>query len=789
MRITRPGNRTPFLVFFVIALSGAALGLAGPKVKPKAPPAIQSFDPGDVRLLPGPFFRSQELDRAYLLKIEPDRLLARFRKEAGLPPKAPGYNGWEADTISGHSLGHYLSACAWMYRATDDRGLLEKVKYIVDDLAVIQTAFGDGYLAGIPKGREILGQVAKGDIRSRGFDLNGLWVPFYVLHKEMAGLRDAYRLCGLASALEIERKLADWVETTVSGLSHDQMQQVLACEHGGINEVLADLYSDTGEARYLALSRRFHHEAILKPLARGEDILPGKHGNTNIPKLIGLARRFELAGDPDDRAAAEFFWDRVVHHHSYVTGGHGMSEYFGPPDKLSGRLSPATTETCNVYNMLKLTHALFGWKGEPDKADFYERALFNHILASQDPADGRVVYNLSLAMGGYKQFQDPFEDFTCCVGTGMENHARHGAAIYFHDREVMYVNLFIASEVAWRAKGVTLRQETDFPDGDTVKLRLTCRRPETFGLKIHRPYWAGTGWTVKVNGREAKAESSPSSYAGLWRTWKTGDVVEVKLPLALRLEPMPDNPNRAAVMHGPLVLAGVLGAVDDPAAGEPDFVPALVTEGRPLESWLKPVSGKSGVFQTSGVGRPRDVELMPLYRVAHQRYTVYWDLFTPAEWDAKKAEYRAEVERRRDLESRTVDFFQPGEMQPERDHDFQGEKTYPGDDGGRKFRDARDGGWFSFDITVKPDAALSLACTYWGSDANRTFDVLVDGEKLVTVELQNKKPGQYYDEIYPLPPALTQGKTKITIKFVPWKGKTAGGLYGARVVQDRGEKR
>jgi len=546
---------------------------------------------------------------------------------------------------------------------------------------------------------------------------------------------------------------------------------------------LADLYADSGNPRYLALSRRFHHEAVLRPLAGGEDILPGKHGNTNIPKLIGLACRYELEGDPDDGAAAEFFWDRVVHHHSYVTGGHGLSEYFGPPDALSDRLGASTAETCNVYNMLKLTRILFGWKAQPDKADFYERALFNHILASQNSADGRVVYHLSLAMGGYKQFQDPFEDFTCCVGTGMENHARHGAAIYFHNQDSVFINLFIASEVRWKAKGLTLRQETDFPDGDTVKFRFECVRPVTFGIKIRRPYWAKAGWAVKVNGREAHAESTPSSYASLWRTWKTGDVVEVKLPMTLRWEPMPDNPNRAAVMYGPLVLAGVLGAVDDEAAGRPDYVPALVTEGRDLPSWLKPVDGAPCTFRTEGVGRPRDVVLKPLFRILDERYTVYWDLFTPAQWEERKAEYQAEIERRRDRELRTVDFFQPGEMQPERDHNFQGERTYPGDDGGRKFRDARDGGWFSFEVKVLPDQPMGLVCTYWGSDSNRTFDILVDGEKIATVELQKRTPGRFYDEDYPLPPALTQGKTRIVVKFVPWKGKTAGGLYGARVVK------
>ncbi|MBC8097275.1 MAG: glycoside hydrolase family 127 protein, partial [Akkermansiaceae bacterium] len=423
----------------------------GLKIQPVAPPQARTFSAASVRLLSGPFKQGQDLAAKYLLSLEADRFLAWFRKEAGLVPKATNYGGWEAQGIAGHSLGHYLTGCALAYAATGDPQFLDRVNYIVTELAECQKAGGTGYIAAIPGGKKAYAEVAAGDIRSKGFDLNGIWVPNYTMHKVFAGLRDAYRLGGNPQALEVSKSLADWFEKTHAGLNEEQMQKILAAEHGGLNETFADLYADTGDERYLKLARRFHHKAILDPLARGEDILPGKHANTQIPKLIGLATLYELTGDRGDRAGAQFFWDRVVHHHSYVTGGHCDGEHFGAADRLNNRLSSNTTETCNVYNMLKLTEHVFGWNPSADAADFYERALLNHIRSSQHP-DGRVIYNLSLKPGFHKEYQSPYDGFTCCVGSGMENHVRYGEGIYFHNDDNLWVNLFIASEVNWKAR-------------------------------------------------------------------------------------------------------------------------------------------------------------------------------------------------------------------------------------------------------------------------------------------------------------------------------------------------
>lgn len=778
----------PLAGFLFAGAGGRAESLdssrAPAKVQPAAPPKARPFSLHDVRLTGGLFKEGQDIAVAYLLSLEPDRFLANFRKEAGLPPKAEHYGGWERQTISGHSAGHYLSACALAWAATGNEEFLRRVNYLVAELAECQRAHGDGYVAAIPGGRRAYAEVAAGNIRSAGFDLNGIWVPNYTQHKLFAGLRDAYRLAGNTQALAVARGLADWFERTHAHLTDEQMQKVLACEHGGLNETFADLYADTGDPRYLALSRRFHHRAILEPLARGEDILPGKHANTQIPKLIGLASRYELAGDPTDRAAADFFWTRVVYHHSYVTGGHCDHEHFGPPDRLNDRLSPATTETCNVYNMLKLTRHVFGWNPDARVADFYERALLNHIRATQHP-DGRVIYNLSLQPGHHKEYQPLRDAWTCCMGTGMENHVRYGEGIYFHDDAGLWVNLYLPSELNWRARGLTVRLDTDWTYADTATLTFTSDTPQDFTLRLRHPHWAQTGFTVRVNGEEQPRATRPSSYAEVRRTWRRGDRVEVHFPMSLRTEAMPDNANRIGIFYGPTLLAADLGPVDQPGAGQPGFVPVLLTEGRPVSDWVQPVSRAALTFKTEGVGRPRDVTLVPFFSLHDRRYTVYLDLFTEAEWARRQAELRAEQEREVRLAARTLDVLRIGEMQPERDHRLRGERTSAGEAFGRKWRHATDGGWFAFELRVDPERPVELLCTYWGGDGGgyREFDVLVDGTRVATQRLEQNAPGRFFDVAYPIPPELTRGKSRVTVRFQAHPGKWAGGLFGVRTLR------
>lgn len=742
------------------------------------------FDLSDVTLLDGPFLHATALNSAVLLNYMPDRFLAKFRTEAGLVPKADHYQGWEDETLAGHSLGHYLSACALMYRSTGDKRFLDRVNYIVDELALVQEADGDGYIGAFPGGKRILGnEVAGGNIRSKGFSLNDLWAPYYTQHKIYSGLLYAYYLCDNQKALEISIQFADWLSHVVDDLNDSLVQVMLDCEHGGINESLAELYAITGEEKYLKLSKVFHHRAILDSLSMEVDILPGKHGNTQIPKLIGLARRYELTGDETDRRSAEFFWDRVVHHHSYVTGGHGNHEYFGPADQLSKRLSDGTTETCNVYNMLKLSRHLFLWEADAETADFYERALFNHILSSQHPVDGRVIYNLSLEMGGQKEYQDPFW-FTCCVGTGMENHAKHGRNIYYHNDRELYVNQFISSELDWTEKGMKLRQLTNYPDQQGTSIEFGNTEPLECDIMMRYPHWAENGIEIRVNGKRIKVKKKPGSFIRIPGKWQSGDMIEVNIPFSLRLESMPDDPNRVAIMYGPMVLAGDLGPEDDTAAYDPLYVPVLLTESRDPSDWMEFYEGESNSFITNQVGRPRDVMLKPFYKIHERRYTVYWDLYKEEKWTAREQEIRVREEQQRKIAEMTIDQVQMGDTLDEMDHGYQGEKTWTREFKGRSLREADRTGWFSVELDVYRGQPMALVVEYWGGfPGSRTFDILLDSTLLATEDTSNKADGEFISEQYDIPDEWTVDKTSVTVTFRPYDGHRAGPVFTVRTIE------
>jgi uncharacterized protein len=749
-----------------------------------------------VRLLGGPLKTAQELDAKYLLELEPDRMLAFLRQRAGLTPKAKGYAGWDGPgrQLTGHIAGHYLSAVSLMYAATGDERFKERATYMVKELQEIQAKQGDGYLGALEDkdgadGKIHFEELSRGIIRSGGFDLNGLWSPWYVEHKLFAGLRDAYRYTGNREALEVEIKFAKWAEGILAPLNDDQMQRMLNTEFGGMNEVLADLYADTGDARWLSLSVKFRHRAIVDPLAQGQDILGGKHGNTQIPKLYGSLVRYIYTGDQEDYKAATFFWDQVALHHSFATGGDGRNEYFGPPDKMNDMIDGRTAETCNVYNMIKMARDLFSVKPEMRYADFHERALFNHILASQDPHDGRVCYMVPVGRGVQHEYQDKFEDFTCCVGTGMESHALHGYGIYYESGEKLWVSLYAPTAVSWKSEGVTLQMNTDFPIGENAALEITSALPKNFTLALRRPYWAGSGFSVKVNGRQLANPGKPDSYIEIDRIWKKGDRVELVLPKTLRTEALLDNPTRMAILWGPLVLAGDLGPdtarraeEEEPGAEKP--APVFVTN-RSVEHWLKPVAGKPGTFRTSGVGLKTEIEFRPFYEVPGRRYAIYWDAFTPAEWKMRSEAYAAEQEKKRKLDAATVAFAQPGQMQAERDFNEQGEDTSPIQIPGHYGR--RGTKWFSFDVPVDPAHPMALVVTY-STAARRdgSFAILVDGTRVGNQATQRRSPEQrvdFFDVQYPVPVQAVTGKQKVTVRFEAAEGNEIPGVFGIRMIR------
>ena len=753
------------------------------------------FQITDVTLLEGPFKDATELNKKYILNYEPGRLLSRFRTSAGLKPKAESYGGWESSTpdsvgiggqsLAGHTLGHYLSACALMYNTSGENEFLNRVNYIVNELETCQNADGQGYIGAVPNTKKILTeQIAKGDIRSQAFALNGLWSPFYIQHKIMAGLRDAYRLCDNKKALVVEIRFADWLYTIVADLNEEQIQEMLQTEYGGINEVLFDLYADTSNEKYLQLAKVFYDNKILKPLSEGKDVLAGEHANTQIPKLIGLACQYELTGNEKAKETAIFFWNRVVKHHSYVTGGNGNHEYFGPPDKLRNRLSNETTETCNVYNMLKLSRHLFEWEASAEVADFYERALFNHILSSQHPVDGRLIYNLSLEMGGYKVYQDP-RAFTCCIGTGMENHSKYAANIYYHNNDVLYVSQFIASELNWKENGVIVKQSTHYPEEQGTTFEFETVKPIKFTLKIRYPYWLSKGeLKVLINGKKIRVKQVPESFYDISRTWKKGDLVQVEMPFSLRLESMSDDSDRVAVMYGPIVLAGDLGEIENPNANDPDFVQVIMSEDRNPENWLVPVSGSVNTFKSIDVGIPHNLLVRPFYKIYDRRYSIYFDLFNQEKWKERQAVVKAEQERKKKLEEMTYDFFQPGEIQSERNHNFKGFNSYIKNFKNRKARVIGRNGSFSFDLKVMMGQPMSLVVEYWGGfTGSRTFDILVNNKKIGTENISGKKDGKFIDVQYDIPNDLTIGNDKLTITFMPHSGNRAGPIFGARTIK------
>jgi len=746
-----------------------------------------------VRLTGGPLKHAQDLDAAYLLRLEPDRMLAYYRIRAGLEPKAEPYGGWDGGgrNLTGHIAGHYLSAVSLMWAATGDPRFRQRADYLVGQLKEVQDQHGDGYLSALEGGRECFDKVAKGDIRSGGFDLNGLWAPWYVLHKTYGGLRDAYRYTGNRAALEMEIQFARWAEGILSKLDDAQIQKMLDTEFGGMGEIMADLYADTGDRRWLDLSYRFEHRAVVEPLKRHQDILPGKHANTQVPKLVGSADRYAYAGEPGDLIAAGFFWDRVVQHHSFATGGHGKSEYFGQPDMLYDRIDGRTAETCNVYNMLKLTRRLFAIRPDAHYAEFHERALFNHILASIDPQDGRTCYMVPVGRGVRHEYSNMFQNFTCCVGTGMESHALHGEGIYYESPDRLWVNLFAPSTAQWESAGATVVLKTDFPEGESATLKFELPAPKRFTLAVRRPAWAGEGFRAEVNGKVVDELPEPGAYLELDRSWKSGDGVSLVLPKTLRLEPLADNPRRAAILWGPLVLAGDLGPEDqrgleqDAVSGQWK-VPVFVAAERPVAEWLKPVADQPGRFRTDGVGRDSDVDFVPFYRLHRRTYAVYWDLFTPAEWQREQARYAAEQEARRKLEAATVAYAQPGEMQPERDFHYRAaEGAQVVRLMGRCGRRTKD--WFSFDLPVEPARPMALVVTYNHDEwRRRTFEIRIDGRLLEEQTIEQRGPLRFFDVKYAIPPEFVEGKEQVTVRFQATGGNETAAVFGIRMVRADG---
>lgn len=728
--------------------------------------------------------------------MNPDRLLAPFLREAGLTPKAPSYTNWENTGLDGHIGGHYLSALAMMYAATGDTAVYNRLDYMLNELYRAQQAVGTGFIGGTPGSLQLWKEIKAGNIRPGSFDLNGKWVPLYNIHKTYAGLRDAYLYAGSDLARRMLIALTDWMTDITVGLTDGQIQDMLRSEHGGLNEVFADVADITGDRKYLELARRFSHRALLDPLADNEDCLTGMHANTQIPKVIGYKRIADLTQDREWDHAARFFWNTVVGHRSVCIGGNSVREHFHPADNFTSMLEDVQgPETCNTYNMLRLTKMLFRTSPDIRFTDYYERALYNHILASQQPVKGGFVYFTPMRPGHYRVYSQPETSMWCCVGSGLENHTKYGEFIYAHAQDTLYVNLFIPSRLTWKEKGVTLVQETRFPDEEQIRFRVEKGRKKAFSLKLRYPSWA-EGASVSVNGKMQEIHAAPGEYLTISRKWKAGDEIVLNLPMRVTLEQIPDKKHFYAFMYGPVVLTSPTGTenmdglyADDSRGGHIAHgkqvslqeIPMLVGSPASLPNSLRKTDDAQIAFDYTGNIYPaqeKTLKLIPFFRLHDSRYAVYFHQVTEAEAESIRKETELRERRATELANRTADLIFPGEQQPESDHGIRYDQSETGTDKDRHFRRAK--GWFSYNLKVK-ETAGQLMITTRKEDSMKAA-IFLDDERLTAspVISQPDKEG-FVTSTYSLPRQLGAGS--YTIRFSPDGTEWTPAIYEVRLLK------
>jgi len=609
--------------------------------------AAHAFLANQVRLLPGsPFYTRQELHRnGVLASYDPDKLLYPYRALAKLPQHEGvqgGYDGWDSGFLRGHMTGHYLSAASRMAAATGDTLFHDRVNYLVGELAKCQEALNlNGYLAAFSAGAfdKLEGKPEA--------DAHGIVVPYYTIQKIMSGLLDAHSYVGNKQALDVVTKMADYFENRLAGLNTEGIEKIFRTdgsrnpqnEFGSMSDALTELFKITKDPRYLHAAGIFNRAWLVMPLAEGQDRLGGLHANTHIAQAVGVASFANANGAPEELKASENFWQLVVHQHSFTHGGNSFKEWFdrtgvevGPSIDGQKALPPTTAETCNSNNMLKLTTKLFERNPRADYADYYERVLYNHILASVATDSGAMTYFTPLR-GDFRTY---LKGTFCCTGTGIENTARYNEGIYFHKGDSLWVNLYIPSELIWQEAGIVLRQQGDVTQGDRVRLTVVKSGARAVTLNVRVPAWVAKPAVVKLNGETQNVKAMPTSYISFERQWKAGDVIDLTLPAGLRLEYARDDSSMVSIFHGPVLLAGELGKNNMPASdvGDKDAflsiagapIPDIVTTtGNPAD-WLEPLPGDMPAFKMKNVGPANGIVLRPLFDLHHQRYSVYWRL-------------------------------------------------------------------------------------------------------------------------------------------------------------------
>ena len=765
------------------------------------------FPLGDITLLDGPLKHARDLNVQVLLKYDCDRMLAPYRKEAGLQPRKPSYPNW--DGLDGHVGGHYLSALA-INAATGNEECRKRMEYMISELQLVldannqrPEAWCHNYIGGVPNSAKMWTAFSKGDFGP----YFGTWAPFYNIHKMYAGLRDAWLYCGNEQAKNLFLKFCDWAVDITRDLNDGQMEKMLGNEHGGMNEVLADAYAITGEQKYMDCARRFSHKLLLVPMEEGKDCLDNMHANTQIPKVIGYQRIAELAHDVQYHNASEYFWEIVTRQRSLALGGNSRREHFPTKETCIDYINDIDgPESCNTYNMLKLTEDLNRVKPDGMYGDFYETAMFNHILSAQHPQHGGYVYFTSARPRHYRNYSAPNEAMWCCVGTGMEDHGKYGQFVWTHDKGVkaeddaLYVNLFVASELNWKDRKMVIRQQTAFPYAESSVVEV-AKGKGTFILKVRKPSWC-ENFTVKGVGFDVDSYEE-NGFVCIKRKWKKGDQIKISMPMHAYIKPMINVPQYVAIMYGPILLGMKTGTedmrgliADDSRFGQYAGGKKLALDKAPIllpkhlddiAKDLKPVPGKPLHFKlATRMENAIDGELQPFFEIHDSRYMMYWLALGENDYKAYMQKLADEEKARQALEARTVDKVNPGEQQPETDHNMEADVTERGNTEGVFFRDARDGHFFSYLMQTKGETNLSLQLKFWGQDEWRTseFDIYVNDKLLCSVNNSHRwRTTQFKTVDYAIPSEFVKGKKEIRVKFVAHKGKQVGQIYGVRLVK------
>lgn len=731
---------------------------------------LDEFTMGDVTLLDSYETNALSKEIDYLKSLDADKLLKGFCSIAGIESSASLYGGWESTAIKGHTLGHYLTAVSQAYATTGDKELLTIANHIVDVLAKCQNA-ETGYLAAIPESHYT--QIEKGNTA-------GTWVPWYTMHKVLAGLVDCYELTGNEQALTVASKLGDWVYSRTSTWSDTTQATVLNVEYGGMNDVLYQLYSHTGSENHLSAAHSFDEMDLFQSLYNGEDVLNGLHANTTIPKILGALQRYIVLGEGEEYylQVAENFWEIVVNNHTYITGGNSEWEHFGEAGILDAERTNCNCETCNTYNMLKLTRELFKITGNRKYSDYYETTFVNAILSSQNPQTGMTTYFQPMATGFFKVYSTPYSNFWCCTGSGMENFSKLGDSIYYKDDSSIYVTRFTSSSVNWAEKGLTITQKVNFAQSDTVKLTISGSGSADIVLLV--PDWCAGDPAITINGEKVNF-SIINGFIRLSRTWSEGDVIEYTTPMKVAVYGLPDDENVVAFKYGPYVLSANLGHADMPTSttgvsvtiplADSSISDVISVTGTTAEKWLENIADNlirvDGTLDFVIKGTNVDYTFSPHYRQHENRYGIYFYL----------VDSNTQLETDESDKYEVIDSLPIANDQYEFSHNMTGDLTGTGTHLGLNYRHAEPDGWFSYDLAVEQGVTNYLKVKYFSGDAGRTFSIYVDGELLEFVTIENVNPGDFYEVYYEIPAALISGKETVTVKFAADGNGYAGGIF------------